>query len=112
MRNRNLQWILGAVFGLVASAGAFANEAELKIPEINTAHNIFGIAIGGQALLLIGMVICLFGLAFGMMEFFKIKNVRAHQCMLDVSNIIFETCKTYLIQQGKFLVVLWLLIGA
>ncbi len=80
----------------------FASEADLKIPDLETSQN---------HLLLFGFVVCFLGLLFGWYQFRKVRKLKAHQSMLDVSRIIFETCKTYLIQQGKFLVMLFLIIG-
>lgn len=60
---------------------------------------------------MIGMGICVLGMLFGFYQFQKVKKLRAHQSMLDVANTIYETCKTYLIQQGKFLALLLLFIG-
>jgi K(+)-stimulated pyrophosphate-energized sodium pump len=79
-----------------------ASEADLKIPNLSAGQN---------TLLGWGFVVCLLGLAFGFYQFLKVKRVKAHQSMLDVSNVIFETCKTYLIQQGKFLIWLFLIIA-
>lgn len=82
---------------------SFASEADLVIPELN----------GTQTnLLLWGFVICFLGLGFGLYQFMKVKRLRAHQSMLDVSKVIFETCKTYLVQQGRFLFILFLFIAA
>ena len=81
----------------------FASEAELVIPKLSAAQN---------NLLLIGIGICLLGMVFGYYQFLKVKKIKAHKSMLDVANIIYETCKTYLIQQGKFLAILLLFIGA
>ena len=76
---------------------AFGSEADLKIPELSS----------GQTWLLgLGMLVCLAGLGFGWLQYQKVVKLKAHQSMLDVSNTIFETCKTYLIQQGKFLALL------
>jgi len=80
----------------------FASEADLKIPDLETSQN---------HLLLFGFVVCFLGLLFGWYQFQKVRKLKAHQSMLDVSRIIFETCKTYLVQQGKFLVILFLIIG-
>ncbi len=82
---------------------SFASEADLKIPELSASQN---------SLLTMGIVVCLLGMVFGYYQFLKVKKLKAHQSMLDVSNTIFETCKTYLIQQGKFLVILLIFIGA
>ncbi len=80
-----------------------ASEADLKIPELTDGQN---------SLLYSGFLICLLGLVFGLYQYLRVKSLKAHQSMLDVSKIIFETCKTYLIQQGKFLVILFLFIAA
>ncbi|HNY02733.1 MAG TPA: sodium-translocating pyrophosphatase, partial [Bacteroidales bacterium] len=81
---------------------SMASEADLKIPELSAHQN---------NLLLLGFVICFFGLLFGLYQFRKVKSLKAHSSMLDVARVIFETCKTYLIQQGKFLFMLFVIIG-
>jgi K(+)-stimulated pyrophosphate-energized sodium pump len=88
---------------LLAPMLAMASEADLKIPELNA---------GQSSLLLWGFAICFLGLVFGLYQFMRVKKLKAHQSMLDVSQIIFETCKTYLLQQGKFLLILFLFIAA
>ncbi|MDP3148984.1 MAG: sodium-translocating pyrophosphatase [Ignavibacteria bacterium] len=98
MRNK----ISFIVFFLFAPVFAFASEANLKIPTLSTDQN---------NLLLWGLIVCFLGLGFGVYQFFKVKNLHAHSSMLDVAQIIFETSKTYLIQQGKLLVVLFLFIA-
>jgi len=80
----------------------FASDADLKIP--NLTHN-------QNSLLYFGFLICFLGLLFGYYQFQKVRKLEAHQSMLDVAKIIFETCKTYLIQQGKFLILLFIIIG-
>jgi len=87
---------------ILLPAFTFASEADLKIPNLNPAQN---------SLLLYGFLICLLGMLFGLYQFQKVRKLGAHQSMLDVAKIIFETCKTYLIQQGKFLVILFAIIG-
>lgn len=84
---------------------AFAGEADLVVPSIKT------ISPHSYNLLLIGMVISVIGLIFGFIEFLRIKKLDVHKAMAEVGNTIFETCKTYLIQQGKFLLVLEVLIA-
>jgi K(+)-stimulated pyrophosphate-energized sodium pump len=98
------------VFGLQTSA--WASEAELHIPELNTSYNLFGSTVSGTQILLIGMVVALLGMVFGVIEAMRIKALPAHKSMLDISSLIYETCKTYLFQQGKLLIVLELFIGA
>jgi K(+)-stimulated pyrophosphate-energized sodium pump len=97
---------------LLAAAPAFASEVELHIPDLNVMFNVFGMAISGTTILGWGMLVALVGMAFGLMEFMKIKKLPAHKSLLEISELIYETCKTYLMQQGKFLVVLELFIGA
>ncbi|OFZ79738.1 MAG: sodium-translocating pyrophosphatase, partial [Bdellovibrionales bacterium RIFOXYD1_FULL_44_7] len=101
-----------SVLSLLAFSGvSFASEAELKIPELTTTYNIFGTTIAGTTILGVGMVIALLGVVFGFLEFLKIKKLPAHQSLLDVSHLIYETCKTYLFQQGKLLILLEAFIG-
>jgi K(+)-stimulated pyrophosphate-energized sodium pump len=80
----------------------FASEADLKIPNLSASQN---------HLLLLGFAICLLGLLFGYYQYRKVRKLQAHSSMLDVASVIFETCKTYLIQQGKFLLILLGIIG-
>ena len=84
---------------------AFASEADLVVPSIQS------ISKDSYTLLLIGLGISVAGLVFGLIEFLKIKKLDVHEVMNNVGNTIFETCKTYLVQQGKFLLVLEVLIG-
>jgi len=87
----------------ISSVAAMASEADLVIPELSPRQN---------NLLMMGFVVCMIGIVFGMIVFFKIKRMAAHPAMLEVSSVIFETCKTYLFQQGKFIVVLFVVIGS
>ena len=99
--------------GMVGSGtAALANETELHLPELNNTYNIFGMATTGAGLLTCGLAVVLLGMIFGYLEFRKIRALPAHQSMLDVSALIYETCKTYLFQQGKLLVVLEAFIGS
>jgi K(+)-stimulated pyrophosphate-energized sodium pump len=91
------------LFAFISSTAAMASEADLKIPELTPQQN---------SLLMMGFIVCGLGIFFGLYIFFKIKRLVAHPSMLEVSAVIFETCKTYLIQQGKFLVVLFVVIGS
>jgi K(+)-stimulated pyrophosphate-energized sodium pump len=88
--------------GFALPSLTFASEADLPIPPLSSNQN---------NLLLFGFAICLLGMLFGLYQFRKVKKLKAHSSMLDVAKVIFETCKTYLIQQGKFLVILFLFIG-
>jgi K(+)-stimulated pyrophosphate-energized sodium pump len=89
---------------------ALAGEADIKIPDL-TRISFMGGSLGGLTILNFGLVICAIGMFFGWRQYNQTKNLPAHQAMLDVSNTIWETCKTYLFQQGKFLAGLWLLIA-
>ena len=90
---------------LMGVSPALASEADLVVPSIKDASPV------SFNLLLIGIAISVVGLIFGFVEFFRIKKLDVHASMAEVGNTIFETCKTYLIQQGKFLFVLEVLIG-
>jgi K(+)-stimulated pyrophosphate-energized sodium pump len=104
LKNFGYWSILAFVGSLFTATPSFASEADLVVPSL-AAHP------ADFKLLLVGMAISALGLVFGIFEYFKVKNIKAHKSMLDVGNLIFETCKTYLIQQGKFLVVLELFIA-
>jgi K(+)-stimulated pyrophosphate-energized sodium pump len=113
MRKSVSKGLLGFLFTLVfLNPLTFASEVELKIPELTTEYFIFGSPVAGTTLLGWGMVISCLGMLFGVYEFLKIKKLPAHQALLDVSSLIYETCKTYLFQQGKFLIVLEAFIGS
>ncbi len=94
------------------AAPAFASEADLKIPDLGVKFMLFGSEVAGTQILSAGILVALLGLLFGLYEFVQVQKLPAHKSMLEVSNLIYETCKTYLQTQGKFLVALWVLIGA
>ena len=96
----------------VFSGNALASEIDLKIPSLDVAFNILGYGITGSQILLYGMGVCVLGMIFGLYEFVRIKGMPAHKAMLNVSHTIYETCKTYMKQQAKLLVVLELFIAA
>lgn len=104
--------LLLAALGLFASATGFASEADLKIPELTNTFNIFGSEVSGNSILMFGIFVSIAGMLFGLVEFLKIKKLPAHKSMLDISALIYETCKTYMVQQGKLLLLLELFIGA
>ena len=86
-------------------------EANLILPRLDdTTLASFG-GLSGHGLLLGGLLICLLGLGFGLIVFAQMRRRPVHRAMLEISELIYETCKTYLITQGKFLTILWLLIG-
>ncbi|HVO76060.1 MAG TPA: sodium-translocating pyrophosphatase [Ignavibacteriaceae bacterium] len=94
--------VLSLILFLVSPVYIFAGEANLKIPTLNDNQ---------QSILIAGLFVCLLGLAFGVYQYLKVKRLKAHHSMLDVAQIIFETCKTYLLQQGKLLIVLFIFIA-
>ena len=99
--------------GTVAAEGAGhhgGGEANLKLPDLKTVT--FAGGIDGHTLLLFGLVVCVLGLLFGITAYGQLRNLPVHKSMLEISELIYETCKTYLFQQGKFLAVLWLFISA
>ena len=81
---------------------AMASEADLKVPD----------SIKEESLLYWGFLITALGMLFGFYQYMRTKKLPAHQCMLDISNVIYKTCSTYLKQQGKFLALLFIFIGA
>ena len=84
-------------------------EASLVLPDLDTA--IFFGGIGGRALLMWGLLICALGFGFGLWNYMRLKKLPVHAAMLEVSELIYETCKTYLVTQGRFLALLWVFIG-
>ena len=89
---------------------AGGGEASLKLPDLSSVR-FLNDAIDGHRLLLIGIVFCFFGLGFGLAIYMRLKNLPVHRAMREVSELIYETCKTYLITQGKFLMLLWVFIA-
>ena len=88
---------------------AFANEANLVLPKLES--QLF-MGINGRVLLMTGIGVSILGLAFGLVQYMQLKALPVHKAMLEISELIFETCKQYLITQGKFIMVLWVFIGA
>jgi K(+)-stimulated pyrophosphate-energized sodium pump len=89
---------------------AFAGEADIKLPSLSQV-TFMGGALSGMMILNLGLIVCAIGIAFGWMQYTQTKALPSHQAMLDVSATIWETCKTYVLQQGKFLAALWILIA-
>ena len=111
-RNKRSIWtfLLSGLLVLLSAGAALASEADIKLPDLSQV-SFMGGALSGMMILNVGLVICIIGLIFGVMQYVQTKNLPAHQAMLDVSQTIWETCKTYLFQQGKFLIGLWILIA-
>jgi len=92
-----------AVLGAPLRA-AEGGEANLQLPDLNSATFLGG--IGGRSLLMWGLVVCVLGFVFGLVMFVRLRNMPVHAAMREVSELIYETCKTYLVTQGKFLLIL------
>jgi len=91
---------------------SFASEANIHLPDLSqvTFDGLGGMR--GSTLMYLGIVICFIGAAFGLLQYMQTKSLQVHDSMAKVSHTIWETCKTYLFTQGKFLAILWLLIAA
>jgi K(+)-stimulated pyrophosphate-energized sodium pump len=92
-----------------AAPEAAGGEANLILPDLSQVDFL---GINGRTLLMGGLVVCTLGLLFGLMVFTQTKNLPVHPAMREISELIYETCKTYLITQGKFILLLELFIGA
>jgi K(+)-stimulated pyrophosphate-energized sodium pump len=101
---------LAAANAVAQPAGEAGGEASLKLPDLSTVSFLNG-AIDGHRLLLIGILFCIFGLGFGMVIYMRLKNLPVHRSMREISELIYETCKTYLVTQGKFILLLWAFIA-
>ena len=105
---------LAATFGVLTFCASFASaqeaggEANLKLPDLS---QVSFLGFNGHSLLSIGLVFCLFGLGFGMAIFVRLRNLPVHRSMREISELIYETCKTYLFTQGKFILLLWAFIA-
>jgi K(+)-stimulated pyrophosphate-energized sodium pump len=96
--------LAAATFAQQPAPESVGGEANLKLPDLSSVTFLNG--IDGHKLLLFGIVFCVFGLIFGLTIYSRLKNLPVHRSMLEISDLIYETCKTYLITQGKFLMLL------
>ncbi|HMV87599.1 MAG TPA: sodium/proton-translocating pyrophosphatase, partial [Blastocatellia bacterium] len=101
----------GAAFVAVSVVSAFAQEphrpggeANLKLPDLSQVSFMGGTS--GRTLLLVGIAVSLLGMVFGLMIYTQLKKMAVHRSMLEISELIYETCKTYLVTQGKFILIL------
>ncbi|HUO52284.1 MAG TPA: sodium-translocating pyrophosphatase [Gemmatimonadaceae bacterium] len=97
--------LLNLMGGQDAAAGG---EASLRMPDLSSVSFL---GVPGHTLLLYGLLVCAAGLLFGLVIYARLKALPVHGAMLEISDLIYETCKTYLVTQGKFLLVLWVFIG-
>ena len=103
----------GALLTLLSAVSASAQEnaggeAGLKLPDLSQVKFL---GVDGHTLLLFGILFCVFGLVFGLTIYSRLKNLPVHRSMREISELIYETCKTYLFTQGKFLMFLWIFIA-
>jgi K(+)-stimulated pyrophosphate-energized sodium pump len=98
-----------ALLALPLMAQGEGGEASLRLPNLDSATFLGG--IGGRSLLMFGLIFCALGMVFGLVIYRRLKNMAVHKSMLEVSELIYETCKTYLATQGKFLILLECFIG-
>jgi K(+)-stimulated pyrophosphate-energized sodium pump len=99
-----------AAFAVSLPSVLRASEADIRIPDL-TQVTFFDGALSGMNVLMIGLAVCVLGTIYGWMQYIQTRNLPVHSSMAAVSQVIWETCKTYLFQQGKFLALLWILIA-
>ncbi len=97
------------VHAQTAQPRAHGGEANLVVPDL-TSQQFLGMS--GRSLLMTGLVVCALGLLFGLIIYSQLRNMRVHEAMREISELIYETCKTYLVTQGKFILILEVFIGA
>jgi K(+)-stimulated pyrophosphate-energized sodium pump len=110
--SKNLVRSLTVLSILGLSASAFAGEADIHIPDLKQVKFDGLGGVSGEMLMYLGICICAIGAIFGLVQYKQTKALPVHESMAKVSHTIWETCKTYLFTQGKFLAILWVLIAA
>ncbi len=101
--------LAASLLGLAVPAfAAEGGEASLVLPDLNSV-SFHG--AGGGNLLAFGLILCALGLVFGLVVFFGLRNLPVHRSMKEISELIWQTCKTYLLKQGRFLAMLWVFIA-
>ena len=105
-------WLAAAatLSSLLLPTTARADEASLRLPDLGMVS--FAGGMDGRSLLMGGMGVCLLGFVFGVAMYMQLKNLPVHRAMREISELIYETCKTYLITQIKFVLLLEVFIGA
>ena len=109
---RTLAAVALTLLGANVARAAEGGEANLKLPDLSQVRFLGVDGPDGHKLLLWGILFCVFGLCFGLTIYVRLKNLPVHRAMREISELIYETCKTYLINQGKFLFLLWIFIAA
>ncbi len=108
MRTKNGLVALAGLMAFGWASATWASEADLTLPDLGSVSFL---GLPGNILLATGLVVCAAGLLFGALIYRSIRDLPAHRSMLEVSELIYETCKTYLLTQVKFVGLLWLFIG-
>ena len=112
MSMKSFRFWFAFLFILGLANVASASEADIHIPDLTNVKFAGLGGMTGSTLMYLGILICALGAAFGLLQYVQTKALPVHQSMASVSNMIWETCKTYLFTQGKFLAILWVLIAA
>src|SRR3954462_10445184 len=109
-RKLSVLGLMAFVIAILTALPASASEADLVLPDLSNPNVTF-FGMTGHNLLLGGLFVCVLGLLFGLVMYTQLKNMPVHRSMREISELIFETCKTYLTTQGKFILLLELFIG-
>ena len=110
-KNKLWQWAAIPAAVITLAPKAFGGEADINIPDLGGVKFAGLGGVSGATLMYVGIFICLVGAVFGLVQYAQTKALPVHQSMANVSQTIWETCKTYLFTQGKFLAILWVLIA-
>jgi K(+)-stimulated pyrophosphate-energized sodium pump len=111
---RNKSFFCGVIFSaaIFFAVNAFAGDADINLPDLQQPGVSFlNGSLSAHVILYFGLVVCVIGALFGIFQYKQTRALPVHKLMSDVSHVIWETCKTYLLQQGKFLAALWILIA-
>ena len=100
--------LTASLAALLSPTAALASEADIVLPDLRT-QSFFG--VNGHQLLTIGLALAALGIVFGLVIYKQLKALPVHRSMGEVSELIYETCKTYLKTQGKFILILWVFIA-
>jgi K(+)-stimulated pyrophosphate-energized sodium pump len=108
--NKKIRCGVIALATMLCATSSFAGDADINLPPLQDV-SFFGGGLSGHAILYFGLAVCVIGALFGIFQYKQTRALPVHKSMGDVSHVIWETCKTYLFQQGKFLAALWILIA-
>ena len=103
-----LPWLASTAEGAAHAAARPRSEAQLVLPDLSQVQML---GTNGKVILGAGILVCVFGLLFGLAKFQKLRNLPVHKAMLEISELIYATCRTYLKTQARFIFQLWVLIA-